>query len=139
MPGTSIGTPANVIPSTVPAEAEPGEVALRARMLPVEKLDLIEGPSRRAEEYNETKAIGQIWVSTEIDARIGHRRYTNALHKAEARNGPGHDQVLQQIEAVLVDGRANSMRGQIPDLRGQLDADVAADLAHPDLLPLDRE
>ena len=41
-------------------------------MLPVEKLDLIEGPSRRAEEYNEPKAIGQIWVSTEIDARIGH-------------------------------------------------------------------
>src|SRR6202140_1670777 len=122
-----------------PAEAEPGEVALRARMLPVEKLDLIEGPSRRAEEYNEPKAIGQICVSTEIDARIGHRRYTNALHKSEARNGPGHDQILQQIEAVLVDGRANSMRGQIPDLRGQLDADVAADLAHPDLLPTDGE
>src|ERR1700676_59049 len=123
----------------VPAEAEPGEVALRARMLPVEKLDLIEGPSWRAEEQNEPKAIGQIRVSTEIDARIGHGRCTNALHKAEARNGPGHDQVLQQIETVLVDGRANSMRRQIPDLRGQLDADVAADLAHPNLLPTDRE
>jgi hypothetical protein len=56
----------------VPAVAEPGEVALRARMLPVEKLDLIEGPPRRAEEQNEPKAIGQIRVSTEIDARIGH-------------------------------------------------------------------
>ena len=56
----------------VPAEAEPGEVALQARMLPVEKLDLIEGPPRRAEEQNEPKAIGQIRVSTEIDARIGH-------------------------------------------------------------------
>ena len=33
-----------------PAEAEPGEVALRAGMLPIEKLDLIERPSRRAEE-----------------------------------------------------------------------------------------
>jgi hypothetical protein len=57
---------------TVPAEAEAGEVALRAKMLPVEKLDLIEGPSRRAEEQNEPKAIGQIGVATEIDARIGH-------------------------------------------------------------------
>jgi hypothetical protein len=126
-------------PTRKSTEAEPGEVALPARMLPVEKLDLIEGSSRRAQEQNEPKAIGQIRVSTEIEAGIGHGRCTNALHKAEARNGPGHDQILQQIEAVLVDGRANSMRGQIPDLRGQLDADVAADLAHPDLLPTDGE
>jgi len=41
-------------------------------MLPVEKLDLIEGSSRRAQEQNEPKAIGQIRVSTEIQARFGH-------------------------------------------------------------------
>src|SRR6202047_44126 len=100
-------------------------------MLPVEKLYLIEGPSRHAEEQNEPKAIGQIGVSTEIDARIGHGRCTNALHKAETRNGPGHDQVLQQIEAVLVDGRANPMRGQIPDLRGPLDFEGSDDFWYP--------
>jgi hypothetical protein len=41
-------------------------------MLRIEKFDLIERPSRRAEEQNEPNAIGQLWVSTEIDARIGH-------------------------------------------------------------------
>src|SRR5260370_7261205 len=39
----------------VPAEAEPGEVALRARMLPVEKPAFIEAPSRRPQEHNKPK------------------------------------------------------------------------------------
>jgi hypothetical protein len=33
-----------------PLKPNRGEVVLRARMLPVEKLDMIEGPSRSAEE-----------------------------------------------------------------------------------------
>src|SRR4029077_4992968 len=44
-----------------------------------------------------------------------------------------------QIEAVLIHFWTDKMRRQIPGLRGQLDADVATDLANPHLKPVNRE
>ena len=67
------------------------------------------------------------------------RRYAHATYKAKARNSPGQDQVLHQIEAVLIHFRADEMGRHVPGLRCQLDADVTADLANPHLKPVNRE
>jgi len=58
------------------------------------------------------------------------------LNETEPGNGAGQDKILQQVEAVLVDCRANPMRRQVPDLRGELIANIVADLADPNLLPI---
>ena len=110
---------------------------LLARVLPVEKLNVLEGPTWLTEEHHESQTIGQIRVAGQIYTRIGHGGCTDAAYEAEARNGPGHNEILQQIVAVLIERRTNSMSRQVPGLRGQLDADVAADLTDPYPQPID--
>ena len=112
---------------------------LLARVLPVEKLDVLEDPTWLAEEHYESQTIGQVRIAGQIHTRVGHGGCTDAAYEAEARNGPGHNQILQQIVAVLIERRTNSMSRQVPGLRGQLDADVAADLTDPYSQPIDRE
>jgi hypothetical protein len=72
------------------------KIALRSRRLPIQTLDLIEGPTRSAEEQNDPQAVCQIGVTGEIYTWIGHGRCSYALHEAESRNGPGHDEVLHR-------------------------------------------
>ena len=91
------------------------------------------------EKQHQPQAIGQIGLAGEIYSWLGHRRCAHATYKAKARNSSRQDQVLHQIEAVLIHVRADNMGRQIPRLRGQLDADVATDLANPHLKPVNRE
>jgi hypothetical protein len=107
--------------------------------LPVENLDLVEGLVRLFEEHHEPQAIGHIGVPREVYLWMGHGRCPYSTDKTKARNSPGHDQILQQIEAVLIHFGANAMSRQIPGLRGQLNADVAADLANPHPLSVNRK
>src|SRR4029077_899028 len=107
--------------------------------LPVENLDLVEGLARLVLGNHEPETIGQIGIAGEIHLWMGHGRCAYSTYKTKARDSPGHDQVLQQIEAVLIHFGANAMSRQIPGLRGQLNADVAADLANPHPLSVNRE
>ena len=52
--------------------------------LPIQKIDLVEGPTWLIEKQHEPQAIGQIGLAGEIYSWIGHRRYAHATYKAKA-------------------------------------------------------
>jgi hypothetical protein len=52
--------------------------------LPIQKIDLFEGPTRLIDEQHEPQAIGQIGLAGEIYSWIGHGRYAHATYKAKA-------------------------------------------------------
>jgi hypothetical protein len=66
---------------------EPADLGGNA--LPIQILDLFEGPNRHTEKQYEPQAIGQIGLAGEIHPWIGHGRYAHATYKAKARDSPG--------------------------------------------------
>ena len=57
---------------------------LGGNALPIQKVDLIEGPSRFIEEQHEPQAVGQIGLAGKIYSRIWHGRFAHATYEAEA-------------------------------------------------------
>ena len=69
-------------------------IVLGGNAFPIQKIDLLEGPTRFVEEQHEAQAISQIVFAGEIYPWFGHGRYAHAAYKAKARDSAGQDQVL---------------------------------------------
>ena len=57
---------------------------LGGNALPIQKIDLVEGPTRLIEEQHQPQPIGQIGFAGEIYSWIGHGRDAHATYEAKA-------------------------------------------------------
>ena len=57
---------------------------LGGNALPIQKIDLVEGPTRLIEEQHQPQPIGQIRFAGEIYSWIGHGRDAHATYEAKA-------------------------------------------------------
>ena len=57
---------------------------LGGNTLPIQKIDLVEGPTRLIEEQHQPQPIGQIGFACEIHSWIGYGRDAHATYEAKA-------------------------------------------------------